>query len=584
MRRFMVKLPSLRRGINHPVSFSLHLTVKYILSTFLPFMLITYFLVRLIIFHQTQDILRTTQSHLASLARNVSIYLTELQQVTLMPYYDENFSYYLSQSNESQTLSFLEKQKIRQSLRNTIDFIRFTRSDIQNVVIVNNQNCLFYSTELLNAIPQDGYDYEKEDWYQQAIAADGKVLMVPVHRPAYFGEDSLPVFSLVRSLVNLQTRVPYAVIKVDATTAVFEQFLHEVDFYVAGNLYLFDSNQHLIYTNAADEEDRAWLVSNAAEGEDQIRDGGVTLLHQSVEAEPFGWQLHVLIDQSAVFDKQQIVYGAAFSLYLVGVALALVSYLGLSRKMVRSIASISECMESLTKGNFQKRYVPIKHDELAFLGDKVNDMARQLDELIQREYVSTMRRQEAEMRALQAQIRPHFLFNTISGLIALNQLHKTDELENALFSLSSLLRYVVHSETMVTLNDELKFARHYFELQKLRFGNKFDYVIRCDGEKTLQLRLPRLLLQPYWENAIIHGVEPCQHHCVIATEVSHNGQNVTIVIEDDGVGFDADSGRGVGMLNSEKRLQAIYPTGHVVVYSMRGQGCRITLQIPEADV
>ena len=110
-------------------------------------------------------------------------------------------------------------------------------------------------------------------------------------------------------------------------------------------------------------------------------------------------------------------------------------------------------------------------DELAFLGDKVNDMARQLDELIQREYVCTMRRQEAEMRALQAQIRPHFLFNTISGLIALNQLHKTDELENALFSLSSLLRYVVHSETMVTLNDELKFARHYFELQKLRFGN-----------------------------------------------------------------------------------------------------------------
>lgn len=71
---------------------------------------------------------------------------------------------------------------------------------------------------------------------------------------------------------------------------------------------------------------------------------------------------------------------------------------------------------------------------------------------------------------------------------------------------------------------------------------------------------------------------------MIATEVSHNGQNVTIVIEDDGVGFDADSGRGVGMLNSEKRLQAIYPTGRVVVYSMRGQGCRITLQIPEADV
>lgn len=576
------KVPSFRRGINHPISFSLHLTIKYILSTLIPFMVITYFLVRLIIFHQSQDILRTTESHLTSLARNVSIYLTELQQATLMPYYDENFSYYLSQSNESQTLSFLEKQKIRQSLRNTIDFIRFTRSDIQNVVIVNNQDCLFYSTALLNVIPQNGYDYEKEDWYQQAIAADGKVLMLPLHSPAYFGDDSLPVFSLVRSLVNLQTRVPYAVIKVDATTAIFEQFLRKVDFYVDGDLYLFDSNKHLIYTNAAEEaENYISLMANAAEGENQLHAGDTILLHQSVEAEPFGWQLHVLINQSVVFDKQQIVYVAAFSLYLVGVLLALVSYLGLSRKMVRSISSISACMNALTKGDFKTRYTPIKHDELAFLGESVNDMARQLDELIQREYISTLRQQEAEMRALQAQIRPHFLFNTISGLIALNQLHKTSELEDALFSLSSLLRYVVHSETMVTLDDELTFARHYFDLQKLRFGDKFDYIIHYNGNE--KLRLPRLLLQPYWENAIIHGIEPCQHHCIIETEITRSGQNVIIVIRDNGVGFQGDSKKGVGMLNSEKRLQSIYPESSVTVYSVEGQGCCITLQIPEVN-
>jgi len=138
--------PRIRRGVNHPLSFSLHLTLNFILSTFIPFVLITYLLVRIVTQQQTTDMLLTTRSHLDSLARNVSMYLSELQQVTLMPYYDENFSIYLSQMNENQNLPYLERQRIRQSLGNMIDFIRVVRSDFQNVIIVNRDHCFFYST------------------------------------------------------------------------------------------------------------------------------------------------------------------------------------------------------------------------------------------------------------------------------------------------------------------------------------------------------------------------------------------------------------------------------------------------------
>jgi len=555
--------PRIRRGVNHPLSFSLHLTLNFILSTFIPFVLITYLLVRIVTQQQTTDMLLTTRSHLDSLARNVSMYLSELQQVTLMPYYDENFSIYLSQMNENQNLPYLERQRIRQSLGNMIDFIRVVRSDFQNVIIVNRDHCFFYSTELVNTVPIDNYSYENETWYKDAIAADGRVLLLPIHTPAYYDSAGQPVFSLVRSLVNLKTRSPYAVIKVDVPVDVFDSFLKEVNFYVDSSLLLFDEKQNLIYTNKKD------LTTTITDP---------NLLHESVEITPYQWSLHVFMDQTAIFEKQRIIYLAAFSLYMVGVILALLSYLGISRSMVNSIHSISECLSAIKKGDFQKHYVPSSNDELAFLGESINEMGRQLEELIQREYVSTLDRKEAEMRALQSQIRPHFLFNTLGSLIALNQLQKTKELEEALFTLSSLLRYVLDSQATVTLDKELTFSEHYFKLQKLRYGQKITYSIQCPEELHC-FKIPRLLLQPYLENAIIHGVEPCDHSCFIKVEVQETSTGIRICISDDGAGFQEIGPGGIGMINSEKRLKSIYAESEVTIDSEKGQGCRIALSI-----
>lgn len=577
MKKYFL-LPRIRRGINHPLSFSLHLTRNFVLSTFIPFAFITYVLARIITQEQTTDMLQTTQSHLDSLSRNVGMYLTELQQVTLMPYYDENFSLYLSQANAKQRLSYLERQKIRQSLGNMINFIRVTRSDFQNVIIVNGSNCLYYSTALLNTVPVADYSYADEPWYEEAVSANGRVLLLPIHTPAYFGDSGQPVFSLVRSLVNLNTRIPYAVIKVDVPVHVFDSFLKDVNFYVDSSLLLVDEKGNLIYTNHKDAEETVSILPKACSDKKQIKLNGKTLLHESIAISPYEWKLHVFMDTAAILKKQRIIWIAAFSLYMVGVVLALLSYLGISRNMMHSIHSISECLCAIKNGDFHTHYVPTTHDELAFLGESVNDMGQQLHELIQREYVSTLQRKEAEMHALQSQIRPHFLFNTIGSLIALNQLKKTSELEEALFTLSSLLRYVVDEQTIVSLDKELDFCQHYFMLQKLRFGPKITYSIDCP-KHLKHFRLPRLLLQPYIENAVIHGIEPCEHNCTICISVSEAATGIYIKIQDDGVGFQNTFSDGIGIKNSKKRLQTFCAAGEIAITSEKGQGCCVTLEI-----
>lgn len=512
------------------------------------------------------------------------MYLSELEQASLIPYYDENFSYYLSQSNTEQKLSYLEKQRIRQSLGNMIDFIRVTRSDLQNVLIVYENNCLFYSTSLFDTAPVSGYSYKEETWYQDAIAANGGTLLLPLHTPSYFGTDAQPVFSLVRSLVNLRTRIPYAVIKVDVPADVFDTFLKDVSFYVNSSLFLMDEEQNLIYTNN-DSSLQLNLsdVLSADPEQAEITAGDKKLIHESMEIASYKWKLHIYIDQSAIIQKQHGIYLTAFLLYTFGVIFALLSYLGISRSMIQSIHSIAECLNAFKTGDFQKRYVSSSHDELAFLGESVNNMGQQLDELIQREYISTLQRKEAEMRALQSQIRPHFLFNTIGSLIALNQLRKTKELEESLFSLSSLLRYVIDSQIMVSLQEELTFSENYFRLQKLRFGTKLTYSIQCQ-EDIKEFPLPRLLLQPYFENAVIHGIEPCEHDCTVKIEAAETEHGILIQIRDNGVGFQSGKSEGIGMSNSKERLENSYPKSKITIDSQDGHGCCVTLDIIKGEL
>lgn len=569
-----------RYGINHPVSFSLRLTINFVLSTFIPFALISLLMVHFFTHQQTTDMLETTRSHMDSLSQNINMYLSELEQATLMPYYDENFSYYLSQKNTEQSLTWPEQFRIRQSLDNMINFIRITRSDIQNVLIVNKKDCLFYSTSLFQTSPESGYPYDSEAWYQDAVAAPGDVILLPIHTPSYLGNSGRPVFSLVRSLINLRTRIPYAVIKVDVPADVFDALLKNVSLYVDSSLFLLDENQNLIYTNNETALQLETENTLAAAGSDSLHAeiNGKKLLHELIRITPWQWSLHVFMDQSAIMQKQKILYLTALLLYLCGIVLALISYLGISRSMVRSFRSISDCLNAFKKGNFDKRYTPASHDELAFLGESINDMGQQLDALIQQEYVSTLQRKEAEMKALQSQIQPHFLFNTLGSLIALNQLGQKADVEKTLFALSALLRYVVDSPTIVPLQDELTFSRHYFELQKLRFGPKITYSIQCP-ERLDSFPIPELVLQPYFENAIIHGIEPCDHNCTIVVKVLEKERGICIIIQDDGAGFQENSKIGVGMQNSENRLRHIYPQSSVTVKSGKGTGCCVIIDI-----
>ncbi|MBN2860097.1 MAG: histidine kinase [Sphaerochaetaceae bacterium] len=199
-------------------------------------------------------------------------------------------------------------------------------------------------------------------------------------------------------------------------------------------------------------------------------------------------------------------------------------------------------------------------------------------------YLELIGKGEAEYQALQSQVQPHFIYNILNGFIGLNRLEERDELEKAILELKDMLRYTQDSRSWASLSEEFAFVENYCELQKLRFDDRLRYTLDIE-ENLRMIRVPRLILQPIVENAIIHGIEPSQGEYGKLTvsaffSLEETERLVTIVVKDNGVGFDLESlteREHIGVGNVRKRLQYAYPGAQFTVRSTPGRGTEVRL-------
>jgi len=200
-------------------------------------------------------------------------------------------------------------------------------------------------------------------------------------------------------------------------------------------------------------------------------------------------------------------------------------------------------------------------------------------------YGELLEKRQAEYRALQSQIQPHFLYNVLNGLIGLNRLGDRRNLENAIFCLKDMLRYTLEQGEWTTVAEELQFLDKYCALQKLRFQERLAVRISCT-EDAAGCRIPKLLLQPLVENSIIHGLEPLGSAgklVVSARRRRRNGSRALVLfVGDNGIGFDPRAGRDgmrIGLSNVRQRLLMAFPQASLSIRSKPGAGTRVRIEI-----
>lgn len=287
-----------------------------------------------------------------------------------------------------------------------------------------------------------------------------------------------------------------------------------------------------------------------------------------------------------------------FCAILLGVILLIVVVLTamIVTGIIRPIRELSQTTEKISQGDFSVRVQVETNDEIAVLADGVNIMTESIERFVRKIKEDERKMRRADLRLLQEQINPHFLYNTLDTIVWLIEGNDPDKAVNMVMSLSEFFRLVLSKgREYITIQEEEQHIKSYLEIQQVRYRDIMDYEIHFDPE-LYQYKILKLTLQPLVENSLYHGIKYKRAKgCIRVTGTIAEGK-IRFLVEDDGVGMGAeelanlrgeivkpckDTGKGFGLANVNERIRMNFGAGYgMTIDSARGQGTRVEIVIP----
>ena len=312
-----------------------------------------------------------------------------------------------------------------------------------------------------------------------------------------------------------------------------------------------------------------------------------------------GWKLFYAVPVGALTREVKSIKTFTVFVILACLFISLPLILLISSFLTAPIKRLLESMKNFQKGNFNEK-VDFKYsDEIGKLGEGYNNMVTSIRELIRRTYMLQLKEREAELNALQAQINPHFLYNTLDTIYWKSQKRGETEISEMIFSLAKLFRLSLNrGKGLTTVASEKELIEHYLSLQKMRFKEKLNYRIEIDGS-ILPYIIPKLIIQPFVENAILHGLEKKEGGGTVKIQGRLEGDMIHFTVEDDGVGISRESldkilqsekesninmsgsSGGYAVRNVDERLKLNFNNNYTLDFvSNSGTGTRVDIIIP----
>lgn len=273
------------------------------------------------------------------------------------------------------------------------------------------------------------------------------------------------------------------------------------------------------------------------------------------------------------------------------------NYRQLNRSINDPIFRLKTMASRIAQGDLAIRAEKPEIKELDELTDSLNTMAEKLGALIEQNIQKQQNLQKAEMKALQAQIAPHFMYNTLGTILSLAEDGQTDEVVTTTLALSNFFRLSLNKgRDWVTVAEEKSHVESYLAIQKIRYGAILEYQIDF-AEDILKEYMLKILLQPLVENAIYHGIKQTRRRGLVTLKGESQGDCLIFTVEDNGLGMDTDElekllgnlshydvsnpNTGFGLYNVFKRIQLYYEIDNgLTVESEYNKGSKITLRLP----
>ena len=532
---------------------------------------------------------------------NIAMFVAEDEDVPRYLFYSlyagENKDKILGNSNYSAVYD-IDRESLLTRITDQFRLLMGSRADIANIGIIYDEENYIFNAGIDKINPN--VDPDTLNWVRETKQAVGGVSLSDSHVQNLVAGDYRWVITLSRVIRNPYTNERQGLFFIDLNYDTISDLCEKSAMGEHGYVFILDAEgnviyhpkQQLLYTGLIKEETERVISC----GEDYfITDGRDGCLYTMSVSDKTGWTVVGVSYLDEMMETRRWITWTFFLTAVVLVSVAVLFSGFLADRITLPILKLRESMREVENGNFEKASVVVtEKNEIGSLGNSFNLMTRKIQELMSQNVEEQKEKRKIELRALQSQINPHFLYNTLDSIIWMAENGENEEVVKMTAALATMMRQSFNNKAeIVSLEAEMEHVESYLMIQKMRYMDKLNFSVSLE-EGIRECPIVKLVLQPLVENAIYHGIRYKNGSGTVLVIAKREGEEIHITVEDDGVGMSEEelqhifdehkvnyNSNGVGVYNVERRLKLYYGNAYGLFYeSARNRGTRVLMKIP----
>lgn len=538
-----------------------------------------------------------TQTIIRQLNQNIDSYIT----------YMDNIASVIAKSQDAYQLLYQQigedeatKEGHRKRLLEQFNTILKSREDIRNIGIVQKDGVMLINSGY-QAINPD-LDLSTQEWYTNAVDNYNQYCLTSSHVQHVIKGQRPWVITLSREIHNFYgTGNSDGVVFIDLNYNAIIDLCDQNSIGDKGYVFILDQDGNIVYHPSQQQlynelqTENIDTVMNADSDIVVTGEGDDEKIYTLSHSETTGWTIVGCVNMAELLKDSREANNIYVMTAIVLVAIAMILSSFIARSITLPIQKLRDSMKKVQEGDFKAADVVIpSQNEIGSLTTSFNAMTHRIEELMEENVKEQEQKRKIELKALQSQINPHFLYNTLDSIIWMAEGKKYEDVVLMTASLARLLRQSISNEDeTVLIGQEIQYVKSYLTIQKMRYKDKLEFEINVDPFIN-SVHIVKLVLQPIVENAIYHGLKYKESKGLLTVTGYQKNQNAVIEITDDGVGMEEETlnhifekhkvnyrSNGVGVYNVQKRLCMYYGKEYGLHYeSEPGHGTTVTVTIP----
>jgi two-component system sensor histidine kinase YesM len=515
-----------------------------------------------------------------------------MEDISMLASTNKDVKYYIT---ETSFINDEERRPYEKRISDLFQSILITRKDIASIMVFGYNN-RFVSDRRITSLNLNS-KIQEQPWFKNAKAEGGKSVISAPHVQNIIQNEYRWVVSLSRELKSADGITGEGIFLVDLNLSVINEICNHINLGKRGYVFIVDKDGSIVYhpqqklINSNLKTEMIDKVKQSSSGSFITGEGNKKRIY-TIQETHFGWKIVGVAYASELIANQYQINLSYFLWTILALVIALYLSFFISRHLSRPIKMLQSNMKQVEKGDFSIRSEFRSKNEIGQLSHTFNIMVGRIRDLMNQIIQNEESKRKSEMKLLEAQINPHFLYNTLDSIIWMAERKKHDEVVLMTSSLAKLFRSIINKNNeTVPVRVEIEHITNYLLIQTMRYKDKLDFQIDVDPS-ILEVHIPKIILQPIVENAIYHGIKNKLESGLVKITGKADGDTIVFVVADDGVGMEQEKLdqilklkegiiRGIGVSNVNERIKLFGKEFGLTFESEKWEGTKVTIVLPK---